>query len=111
MSVHFVHGDKGGVGKSFVAASFVDWLIARRGLAPLVVDCDMRNPDIARMFANATTTQTVDLRDHEGWLELLSLVDESADVEWSSRCPQESALKSRRICRRSSPARRSCTGR
>jgi hypothetical protein len=57
MSVHFFHGDKGGVGKSFVAASFVDWLIARRGLLPLVVDCDMRNPDLARMFSGATTTQ------------------------------------------------------
>jgi hypothetical protein len=81
MSVHFFHGDKGGVGKSFVAASFVDWLIARRRLSPLVVDCDMRNPDLARMFSGSTTTHNVDLRQHEGWLELLSLLDESAHRE------------------------------
>jgi len=81
VSVHFFHGDKGGVGKSFIAASFVDWLITRRGLTPLVVDSDMRNPDLTRMFENATTTHNVDLRQHEGWLELLSLLDESEHHE------------------------------
>ncbi len=81
MSVHFFHGDKGGVGKSFVAASFVDWLIARRGVTPLVIDGDLRNPDLARMFEPMTTTHYVDLRQHEGWLELLSLLDESQHGE------------------------------
>jgi len=74
VSVHFFHGDKGGVGKSFVAQSFVDWLITR-GTSPLVVDSDMRNPDLARMFPDVSVT--VDLRQHEGWLELLSLLHES----------------------------------
>jgi len=74
VSVHFFHGDKGGVGKSFVAQSFVDWLVTR-GIAPLVIDSDMRNPDLARMFPDAAVP--VDLRQHEGWLELLSLLHES----------------------------------
>jgi hypothetical protein len=74
VSVHFFHGDKGGVGKSFVAQSFVDWL-ATRGIAPLVIDSDLRNPDLARMFPDAAVS--VDLRQHEGWLELLSLLHES----------------------------------
>jgi len=74
VSVHFFHGDKGGVGKSFVAQSFVDWLVTR-GIAPLVIDSDMRNPDLARMFPDVAVP--VDLRRHEGWLELLSLLHES----------------------------------
>jgi len=74
VSVHFFHGDKGGVGKSFVAQSFVDWL-ATRGIAPLVIDSDMRNPDLARMFPDVAVP--IDLRQHEGWLELLSLLHES----------------------------------
>jgi len=74
VSVHFFHGDKGGVGKSFVAQSFVDWLVTR-DIAPLVIDSDMRNPDVARMFPDVAVT--VDLRKHEGWLELLSLLHES----------------------------------
>jgi len=73
-SVHFFHGDKGGVGKSFAAQSFVDWLLTR-GIAPLVIDSDMRNPDLARMFPGDAVA--VDLRQHEGWLELLSLLHES----------------------------------
>ena len=72
-SVHFFHGDKGGVGKLFVAQSFVDWLTTR-GVAPLVVYADMRNPDLARMFPDAAVH--VDLRQHEGWLELLSTLHE-----------------------------------
>jgi len=74
VSVHFFHGDKGGVGKSFVAQSFVDWLLTRN-VTPLVVDSDMRNPDLARMFPDVAVT--VDLRQHEGWLELLSQLHES----------------------------------
>ncbi len=74
VSVHFFHGDKRGVGKSFVAQSFVDWLVTR-GIAPLVIDSDMRNPDLACMFPDAAVP--VDLRQHEGWLELLSLLHES----------------------------------
>jgi len=81
MSVHFFHGDKGGVGKSFVCASFADWLIARRGCTPLIIDSDMRNPDVARMFAGTPTTQTIDLREHDGWLELLSVIHESEASE------------------------------
>jgi len=69
VSVHFFHGDKGGVGKSFV-----DWLLTRN-MTPLVVDSDMRNPDLARMFSGVAVT--VDLRQHEGWLELLSQLHES----------------------------------
>jgi len=74
VSVHFFHGDKGGVGKSFVAQSFVDWLLTRN-ITPLVVDSDMRNPDLSRMFPGVA--MTVDLRQHEGWLELLSQLHES----------------------------------
>lgn len=81
MSVHFFHGDKGGVGKSFVAASFADWLTAKHGASPLVIDADMRNPDLARMFSGRLRTESVDLRVHEGWVELLSILHEADERE------------------------------
>jgi len=74
VSVHFFHGDKGGVGKSLVAQSFVDWLLTRN-ITPLVVDSDMRNPDLSRMFPDVAVT--VDLRQHVGWIDLLSQLHEN----------------------------------
>lgn len=62
MSVHFFHGDKGGVGKSFIAQSFVDWLHTRN-ITPLVVDSDLRNPDLARMFPDVAVA--VNLRQRQ----------------------------------------------
>jgi hypothetical protein len=81
VTVHFFHGDKGGSGKSFAAMAFVDWLVERRKSAPLVVDADMRNPDAHRMFEAATRTALVNLREHDGWIELASLLDEAAESE------------------------------
>jgi len=81
MSIHVFHGDKGGVGKSFASFAFGDWLIADRGTVPLVVDADMRNADVARLFAGVAPTRQVDLRDHDGWIELASLLHEASETE------------------------------
>ena len=41
----------------------------------------MRNPDTQRMFENATRTALVNLREHDGWIELASLLDEATENE------------------------------
>jgi len=77
--IHVFHGDKGGVGKSFASFAFGDWLIADRTIVPLIVDADMRNPDVARMFTGLAPTREIDLRSHDGWIELASLLDEATE--------------------------------
>ncbi|MBC5823458.1 MAG: hypothetical protein GIX02_01305, partial [Candidatus Eremiobacteraeota bacterium] len=77
--IHVFHGDKGGVGKSFASFAFGDWLIADRTIVPLIIDADMRNPDVARLFTGLAPTREVDLRSHDGWIELASLLDEAAE--------------------------------
>ncbi len=81
MSVHVFHGDKGGVGKSFASFAFGDWLIAERKTVPLIVDADMRNPDVARLFTDVAPTRQLDLREHDGWIELASLLSEATQSE------------------------------
>ncbi len=81
MSVHVFHGDKGGVGKSFASFAFGDWLIADRKIIPLIIDADMRNPDVARLFADVAPTRQLDLREHDGWIELASLLSEATQSE------------------------------
>jgi len=81
MSVHVFHGDKGGVGKSFASFAFGDWLIADRKIIPLIIDADMRNPDVARLFADVASTRQLDLREHDGWIELASLLSEATQSE------------------------------
>jgi hypothetical protein len=68
----FVHGDKGGVGKSQVAMTLTDYLLTR-GQSVRPIDTDTRNPDYARMFNGLN----VDLTTHEGYLDLMDVVAES----------------------------------
>jgi hypothetical protein len=75
MSVYLVHGDKGGVGKSFLATVLVEYL-CERGCKVAVVDADARNADLHAVFSGGDfpTLQT-DLREEDGWTELASFLE------------------------------------
>jgi nucleoside-diphosphate-sugar epimerase len=75
MSVYLVHGDKGGVGKSFLAAVLIEYL-CERGSKVAVVDADARNADLHAVFSGGDfpTLQT-DLREEDGWTELASFLE------------------------------------
>jgi hypothetical protein len=75
MSVYLVHGDKGGVGKSFLSAVLVEYL-CERGCKVAVVDADARNADLHAVFSGGDfpTLQT-DLREEDGWTELASFLE------------------------------------
>lgn len=78
-NVYLVHGDKGGPGKSLVADVFADWLL-NRGIEPVIVDADMRNPDVARMFEGSPAQVVlINLREADGWLELSSVIEEAGE--------------------------------
>lgn len=68
-----VHGDKGGVGKSFVGQALTDYLSAS-GQKVAVIDCDTANPDVSRMFAKSLNCQKTDLRSTTGWMDVMDFV-------------------------------------
>lgn len=77
--VIFFHGDKGGVGKSFTCATFLDSLM-RQKLSAVVVDGDPRNPDVQRMFKGNMKSAVANLRTHEGWMDLTDCMMANADL-------------------------------
>ena len=56
----FIHGDKGGVGKSQTAMTLTDYLLSR-GQSVRPIDTDTRNPDFARMFEGTKINLTTHL--------------------------------------------------
>jgi hypothetical protein len=67
------HGDKGGVGKSLACSAFADFLMKSK-IPVALVDGDTRNPDISRMFGDMAPVSHANLRDHEGWMDLIDFV-------------------------------------
>lgn len=68
-----VDGDKGGVGKSVVAGSLVDWIFGK-GRSVAVVDGDARNADVGRLFDDLLPVKQADLRVHDGWMDVTDFV-------------------------------------
>lgn len=70
-----VHGDKGGVGKSFVAQALAD-LLSQQDEKVAVIDADTANPDVSRMFGNSLPSVRTDVRrDHgTGWMDVMDFV-------------------------------------
>lgn len=68
-----VHGDKGGVGKSFVAQSVADYFLDA-GAPVAVIDADTANPDVNRMFENAIPTTVANVRSEAGWMDVMDFV-------------------------------------
>ena len=75
MAIQVFHGDRGGVGKSMLAAAFGEFVLAK-GLPFTVVETDSRNGDVGRYFEGAAPVRQIDLRVSDGWIELLSYLDE-----------------------------------
>jgi len=77
-----IHGDKGGVGKSFVASVLIDSRLAS-GMKDqlIVVESDTRNPDVARLFLKHVRVENIDLKLHDGWMGLSDLLADNPDKE------------------------------
>lgn len=74
--VILVSGDKGGVGKSFAAGSLAELRI-KNERPVLLVDGDPTNPDLKRRYGEHLTTEILSLRESDGWLDLIDILDES----------------------------------
>ncbi len=82
------HGDKGGVGKSFAASVYLDREIAA-ARAPCVIESDLRNPDVIRMFKGHLDCEKFDLAAHEGWIDLYDAMSEKPDVDFIVSMPSQ----------------------
>lgn len=67
------HGDKGGVGKSMIAAAIADYLNTNGELVA-IIDADTRNPDVDRMFGKHLPCVQMNLRAENGWMEAMDFV-------------------------------------
>lgn len=76
--LYFVHGDKGGIGKSLLANTIADELLKNgMGNKLVIVDSDTRNPDVSRMFPDIAVR--INLFTHDGWGNLFDLIEEKQD--------------------------------
>ena len=48
-TIHLIDGEKGGVGKSFVARTMIQYTLDRN-LPMVAVETDRSNPDVARVY-------------------------------------------------------------
>jgi len=70
-------GNKGGVGKSFIATAVASLLLTDNNAITLI-EADPTNPDIARRFSNHAAVILADISDRDGWI---SLLDELESIE------------------------------
>jgi len=68
-----VQGDKGGVGKSFVARALADYLRNKEEKL-LIIDSDTSNPDVSRMFESHLPCKLADLDNGDGWMDVIDYI-------------------------------------
>jgi hypothetical protein len=72
--IFLIGGGKGGVGKSLLSMTVVDFL-SRAERAPFLVETDTSVPDVFKTYQSETGGELVNLDEREGWIELVNLVE------------------------------------
>ncbi len=81
-TIFYVGGGKGGVGKSMVSITLVQFLIDRYGDSKTIrlIETDESNPDVGRMYKGHIPVSTAVLDDSEkGWFHMAELLEKSTD--------------------------------
>jgi hypothetical protein len=82
-TIFYVGGGKGGVGKSMISMTLVQFLIDRYGGEKSIhlIETDDSNPDVGRIYKGKipTTGVTMD-EDEKGWILVTSLIEQSRDT-------------------------------
>jgi hypothetical protein len=73
-SIFLVGGGKGGVGKSLLSMTVVDYLDGT-GCGPFLVETDTSVPDVYKTYKDAVGGELVNLDEREGWIDLVNLVE------------------------------------
>jgi hypothetical protein len=72
--IFLIGGGKGGVGKSLLSMTLVDFLSCT-DQAPFLVETDTSVPDVYKTYQAETGGELVNLDEREGWIELVNLVE------------------------------------
>lgn len=72
--IFLIGGGKGGVGKSLLSMTLVDFL-SYTDRAPFLVETDTSVPDVYKTYQAETGGALVNLDEREGWIELVNLVE------------------------------------
>jgi hypothetical protein len=73
-SIFLVGGGKGGVGKSLLSMTVVDYLDGA-GSGPFLIETDTSVPDVYKTYKDAVGGELVNLDEREGWIDLVNLVE------------------------------------
>lgn len=80
--IYIIANGKGGVGKSFTAVSYIDYLIYKKELRKIVlVESDDSNPEVYKTFQDHDEIEKIiiNLDNRAGWLKLLNTIGENSD--------------------------------
>ena len=77
-AIFLVGGGKGGVGKSLMSMALLDFLQAG-GRELFLVETDTSVPDVFKAYQDEIAGELVNLDEREGWIELVNLVEDSAE--------------------------------
>ena len=72
--IFLIGGGKGGVGKSLMSMTVVDYLSANQS-EPFLIETDTSVPDVYKTYQPDTGGELVNLDEREGWIELVNLVE------------------------------------
>lgn len=82
-TIFYVGGGKGGVGKSMVSITLVQFLIDKFGDSKTIhlIETDESNPDAGRIYKGKIPVTNVILDEHEkGWILMAGIIENSSDT-------------------------------
>jgi hypothetical protein len=77
-NIYLIGGCKGGVGKSLVSMSIIDFLLDKKQKVTLF-ETDLTNPDVLKTYKKIIPTELVDLDGPDGWIDMINAVAEIPD--------------------------------
>src|SRR5688572_23497079 len=78
--IYLVGGGKGGVGKSTMTMTVLDYLRGT-GEDHFLIETDTSAPDVWKAYQNDVQSQRVDLEQKDGWLGLLDVLGSHPDTK------------------------------
>jgi hypothetical protein len=82
-TIYYVGGGKGGVGKSMVSLTLVQYLIDKYGESKTIslIETDESNPDVGRVYkGKIPVTNAILDEDEKGWILMSELIETSTDT-------------------------------
>jgi hypothetical protein len=82
-TIFYIGGGKGGVGKSMVSLTLIQFLIDRCGETKTInlIETDESNPDVGRVYKNKIPVTNVLLDEKEdGWIKMVNTIEQSHDT-------------------------------